>query len=570
MEKSKKSTYAIIAVILLIIGITVDAVVLTQQNKQIILDEEEQLMHLAQSIDINISSTLRTSQIILNSEQGRYSTRNAELKWIRTGNSEDLLGRLQSDVVDSSDYIESVAVIRKGSVALSTDGQTGYDLHSYETDDKILPCSLEDGTIKLMLVSDADEYGVQYGAIINTARFYNFLISSDITKDKWVLLMDSNSQIMIHHQQSSVLTDPIDAVTGATAGPGGIEMIINSQASESHSAGKYEYWDKDNQIEHVAYMYVMPSMLTRNGLFTVGVAGQIDNKIQVQNRAIIGYAVGTVCFAISLALFSFVIRTHRREERAHVEELELLRQKNKEMALLEQKRKELAHLDRLETIGTLTSGIAHEFNNLLTPIMAYSLLSLEKLPEDAEEMGGYLEEIYNASKRAKMVVSRLSDLSRSGAEKVYSECSINAVIDKAVESSAPASPKNVELEKDYCENSLAVINELQIHQTLLNLILNAYHAMSPDGGKLLIQTMEEDENIVIRVSDSGPGIKPEIADKIFDPFFTTKENNKGTGLGLAICRQSIEDHKGEIRLEKSELGGACFVIRIPKQILVKP
>ena len=98
---------------------------------------------------------------------------------------------------------------------------------------------------------------------------------------------------------------------------------------------------------------------------------------------------------------------------------------------------------------------------------------------------------------------------------------------------------------------------------LLNLILNAYHAMEPGGGTLTVATRPEGEFLCFQVSDTGSGISPEVLPHIFEPFFTTKERGKGTGLGLAIVRQVMEEHKGTIAIDTAPGRGTTMLLRFP-------
>ena len=235
------------------------------------------------------------------------------------------------------------------------------------------------------------------------------------------------------------------------------------------------------------------------------------------------------------------------------------------MTALNHQIRELAHHQRLETIGTLTSSIAHEFNNLLTPIMGYSLMALEKLPSDEDELYDELLEIYSASCKAKEIISRLSDLSRKNPETCFRQVAPDEVIRKMVKTAEPARAENVQINMNLnCWEQRLTANEIQISQLVLNLILNGFHAMEPDGGILTLATNFDEENIYLQVSDTGCGIAKEIRQKIFEPFFTTKEAGKGTGLGLAIVAQVVEDHMGKIQVESKEGSGTTFTVSLPR------
>lgn len=235
------------------------------------------------------------------------------------------------------------------------------------------------------------------------------------------------------------------------------------------------------------------------------------------------------------------------------------------MDSLNEKYQQLAHHQRLEILGTLTSSIAHEFNNLLTPIMGYSLMALENLPPQSEELYDNILEIYNASRQAKTIISRLSDLSRKNPPTAFHPTALDELVKKTLEVATPAKPEGVGLKLDLnCWDQRISANEIQLSQLLLNLILNSFQAMEGSGGELIISSSFDEQTVQLRVADTGPGIPVAIQDKIFEPFFTTKESGRGTGLGLAIAAQVVEDHHGSIRLESEEGKGAVFTVILPR------
>lgn len=246
-------------------------------------------------------------------------------------------------------------------------------------------------------------------------------------------------------------------------------------------------------------------------------------------------------------------------------EAEALRKKNEAIAKVIRQTRELAHHQRLETIGMLTSSIAHEFNNLLTPIMGYSLMTLEKLQPE-QELYDDLLEIYESSCKAKEIISRLNDLSRKNTDTSFRYMSPDALIRKTVSIANPAKPENVQIKLDLnCEDQRINANEIQFTQLLLNLILNGFHAME-NGGILSARTSFDEDHVHISISDTGCGMTAEVQKKIFEPFFTTKETGRGTGLGLAIVAQAVEDHRGWIMVDSKVGKGTTFHIRLPRVI----
>ena len=267
-----------------------------------------------------------------------------------------------------------------------------------------------------------------------------------------------------------------------------------------------------------------------------------------------GLAIGTVL------LLHLIRRTARIEKEAAA-----LRRRNEAVEELIRQKEKLAHHQRLETLGTLTSSIAHEFNNLLTPIMGYSMMALEKLPPEEEELYDDILEIYNASRKAKTIISRLSDLSRKNTALTFRPVSLDELVKKTLDVANPARPLKTEIKLNLnCWDQRLLANEIQLSQMLLNLILNGFHAMGEEPGTLTVETSFDENNVHLRISDTGCGIPEDIRKRIFEPFFTTKEAGKGTGLGLAIVAQVVADHHGHIRVDSREGGGTRFSVSLPR------
>lgn len=266
--------------------------------------------------------------------------------------------------------------------------------------------------------------------------------------------------------------------------------------------------------------------------------------------------VAGVC--LLLIIFLQLVSSSRREIRT-------LRRKNAAMEQLNQRNQALAHHQRLEIIGTLTSSIAHEFNNLLTPIMGYSMMALERIPEEDTELYDALLEVYDSSRKAKAIISQLSNLSRKNSGDFFREVSPDELVRKTLDVAAPAKPEQVEVKLNLnCWEQRFQANELQLSQLLLNLILNSFQAMKDENGILTVDTWFDEDTIYLRVSDTGCGIPEPVLPHIFDPFFTTKKEGEGTGLGLAIAAQVVEDHHGTIQVDSHVGKGTAFTVALPR------
>jgi two-component system, cell cycle sensor histidine kinase and response regulator CckA len=238
---------------------------------------------------------------------------------------------------------------------------------------------------------------------------------------------------------------------------------------------------------------------------------------------------------------------------------------------------QLLRTQRLESLGTLASGIAHDLNNILSPMITVAqLLPLKhsQIDENSQQMLKLLE---NNAKRGTDLVQQILSFTRSseGKRTIVSVSQLIEDIEQIIKSTFP---KSIVLQTDIPPGLGIVLgDETQLHQVLMNLVINARDAM-PNGGRLVISAIEMfvDENytkmhigakigshIVITVTDTGVGIYPEIIDKIFDPFFTTKEQGKGTGLGLSTVMSIVNNHGGFVEVS-SEVGiGSQFQVYLP-------
>ncbi|NTU96473.1 MAG: PAS domain S-box protein [Chlorobiaceae bacterium] len=239
--------------------------------------------------------------------------------------------------------------------------------------------------------------------------------------------------------------------------------------------------------------------------------------------------------------------------------------------------KRIQKSERLETIGTLAGGIAHDFNNILTPIMGYAEMGLMKLPQE-DPLHEYFTEIMLAADRAQNIVSQILTFGRA-TESDHSLVSVQAVIDEALKLLRPTIPSTITIDQhidNSCMNILA--DPSKIHQVIVNLCTNSYHAMEETGGTLSITLCEivPDSNLLkilpelhehpyvkLTISDTGCGMDKLTMDHIFEPFFTTKPVNKGTGLGLSVVHGIITGYKGIISVESRPGKGSSFRIFLP-------
>jgi PAS domain S-box-containing protein len=247
--------------------------------------------------------------------------------------------------------------------------------------------------------------------------------------------------------------------------------------------------------------------------------------------------------------------------------------------ITEQKKLEvqLLRAQRLDSIGTLASGVAHDLNNILTPILM--AVDIARTADSKETRHGALSLIEESAKRGAGIVKQVLTFAR-GVEGERVLIKPSHLIEEMIDIAKKTFPKNIHISSRYPEDIWTVNGDpTQLHQVLMNLCVNARDAMA-NGGSLVIwaENMNVDEHyaamapdakpgpyIALRVSDTGAGMPPGIVEKIFDPFFTTKELGKGTGLGLSTVSGIIKSHGGFINVY-SEIGrGTTFKIFLPAQ-----
>ncbi len=226
---------------------------------------------------------------------------------------------------------------------------------------------------------------------------------------------------------------------------------------------------------------------------------------------------------------------------------------------------QLRHADRLATIGQLAAGIAHELNNPLGDILGFAQLA-SNYPDLPEQTYQDLFKIVKSTLYAREVIKKILLFSRQS-HPHEGKVNLNRLIDDWLD-----------FFQFRCQqNNIEIILELdqqlptfsgdpsQINQVIINLVVNAIHAM-PDGGKLTIKTGIENEWLYLKVQDSGTGIDENIRDKIFLPFFTTKEVDQGTGLGLSVVYGIVQEHGGNITIESHIGEGTTFKVEFMKTI----
>ena len=253
--------------------------------------------------------------------------------------------------------------------------------------------------------------------------------------------------------------------------------------------------------------------------------------------------------------------------------------KRKAIAEKEIFEEKIREAQRMEGLATLASGIAHDFNNLLTAIMGYTQLAMTQVNQN-DQIAKDLNVIMDAGKQARDVVQQILTFSRERSG-TMSPTRLQPLVKEVVKMIKVSLPRSIKIVQEIDEDAESVMADpAQMHQLMMNLCVNAMHAMEESGGVLTVSlTVVEIEfdtssspdmpppgrYVKITVADTGRGMEPWIVNRIFEPYFTTKGKGKGTGLGLAVVHGIVKGHGGHITVDSEPGRGTTFDIYLPEK-----
>jgi two-component system NtrC family sensor kinase len=225
-------------------------------------------------------------------------------------------------------------------------------------------------------------------------------------------------------------------------------------------------------------------------------------------------------------------------------------------------RQQIGRSEQLASVGRLAAGVAHEINNPLTGVLTFAHLLREKQNLDVQDKQD-LETIIQETSRAAQIVRGLLDFARERPA-AKEPLDVNEVVRRTIRLLGNQEVfQHVVVVEDLAEDLPEVDGDQnQLQQVMLNLSLNACEAM-PGGGTLLLSTLARDGTVLVKVTDTGCGIKSAHLDRIFEPFFSTKPVGKGTGLGLSVSYGIVRQHGGTLEVESAEGQGTTFTVALP-------
>jgi signal transduction histidine kinase len=246
----------------------------------------------------------------------------------------------------------------------------------------------------------------------------------------------------------------------------------------------------------------------------------------------------------------------------------------------EEKRKleaQLQQAQRMEAIGTLAGGIAHDFNNILSLILGYTELSINDVPEGSRARDN-LDKLYKAGERARDLVKQILTFSRQR-EQEQKPVEIHLIVKEVLKLLQSSLPRTIEIRQNIATTGTVLADPTQIHQVIMNLCTNAYHAMLDKGGvlELSVEEVELDTEFTARhlgtdpgphlkltVTDTGYGMDKQVLDRIFEPYYTTRKESGGTGIGLSVVHGIVKNHGGVITVYSEPGKGTTFNVFLPR------
>jgi len=232
---------------------------------------------------------------------------------------------------------------------------------------------------------------------------------------------------------------------------------------------------------------------------------------------------------------------------------------------------------KMQAIGTLAGGVAHDFNNILTAIMGYAELSQSQCDEKTL-LYSNLSEIIRGADRASKLVDQILKFSRQS-EKSVSSLKLSLIVNEVFKLLRASLPANIELVSEYSDSLFVKADPTQMHQIVMNLCTNAYQALEGKGGFIklrlyqkqlspkegvIIGNLPQGSYVCLQVEDNGIGIPPEYMQRIFEPYFTTKKLHEGTGLGLSVVHGIVNDHGGAVTAESVPGRGSRLTVYLPE------
>ena len=417
------------------------------------------------------------------------------------------------------------------------------DALGYVPDMKKVCCSIID-TVR-------DEINIKYCSLMILDRKRNCLRLKALWSPK-------ESKPIFYEKDSPHYRFQLDEGIAGKVATGGVPILVNDVSMDDR------FIAIQNRGRGIKSLLCMPLRAGDEIVGVLNLSHQDANAFNQDDKHLINMITNQIAIALkNVYLFNKMQKLNDSLEKRVKDRTKELEDIND---MLMRTRDQLVHSEKIAALGTLAGGVAHEFNNLLCMMQGYAELAEKK--NDIEMFQKATKVVLNASERGKTIAQNLLSFSRRTESKNDLANLVEAMEETLTLVERDIEKDNIKIVRKYSDVPDIVCDVSLIQQVLLNMIINARHAMQEDGGTLSVSIYRDKEYAVIEISDTGKGIKKEIQEKIFEPFFTTKgvwgdDEVPGTGLGLSVSLGVIQSHNGKIELDSGDGKGTTFKIKLP-------
>lgn len=425
--------------------------------------------------------------------------------------------------------------------------------------------------------------------VTDSEAFYEQLVSDiHVGENGYLVIKNDKNRVIMHPERAQwgldILAGRLELHQDADLDLTSLQNLLHAQLTEeSGIMDYYSYWWTDPDLPRVRKVSAFRRIDIGNSFWTVSAVLDYDDlyrPVAESFRKVMQvFVLGVLVLAgIMVYIFALLLKNKRSADK-----ITALKEVNSALEELHRSEETLAHTQRLQLMGTLTGGIAHEFNNFLTPITGYADLIMAETDPDSDTYDS-AREISEAAEKARDVVKQISAMSRKNVETVYEPLKVENLLDKTMKLVHTNCPRQVGLHTEFAAVDACILgNATQLQQVLLNICVNGVHAMGAAGGTLTVKAdvvertalfahfpdekipQDWSNYVCIRITDTGCGMDKDTLQHIFEPFFTTKKSGEGTGLGLAVAEQIIHTHRGWLCAESTPGEGSTFFIYLPVQ-----
>lgn len=423
--------------------------------------------------------------------------------------------------------------------------------------------------------------------VIDSETLYQQLVSDiHVGTNGYIMVKNADNRVVMHPESEQwgieVLEGRRKLYSNNELDMSSLSELLRTQQEKTSGIMDYDsYWWTDPSLPRVHKISAYRQLTLGDSFWIVSAVVDYDDLYQPVAESFRKMAVMFSSIALVMVLLTVFIFHLQQKNSQKAAQITSLQEVNEALEELHRSEEFLQHGQRLQLMGTLTGGIAHEFNNFLTPITGYAdLIMADADPES--EIYDNAREISEAAEKARDVVKQISAMSRRNVETIYDAVSVKKMLEQTRKLVETNCPKQIEILEQVDLNEEEVLGSMtQLQQVLLNICINAIHAIGKAEGTLTLSAdvvprselllRFPDEKIPevwpsyvrIRIADNGSGMDKETLQHIFEPFFTTKKTGEGTGLGLALAEQIIRTHRGHICAESTLGKGSTFYIYLP-------